>query len=180
MPIAGTPQREGSGAPLPERRRVSIEKQLEQSRIEPVQERPETMPGMPQERDLHAMQRELDAGLLSRFKSKKKKTVLPPVRQKDEVTKKIETVMSEGLMETYRQLPQYKQVEFRIKGEETARAIRGLMQRPKLRIKKLLKLLFEWLKILPGVNRFFIEQEAKLKAQRIMELHESERARRSG
>ena len=163
-----------------EKRRMRAPFETEQK---PTPERatiPETTPlpeqqSLPTENIPHVQAQE---GLLARFKQKKfKPSAIPRTGQKDETTKKIETVMSEGLAQLYQQMPEFKRVEFKIKGEETARDIRTLFNKPKLHLKKLLKLLLAWLKIIPGVNRFFLEQEAKIKAERLIELHDEEHNR---
>ena len=38
--------------------------------------------------------------------------------------------------------------------------------------KKIFQLILEWLKLLPGINRFFLEQEAKIKTDRIIHLNQ--------
>ena len=44
------------------------------------------------------------------------------------------------------------------------------MQQTKIQVKKIFILIISWLKIIPGVNKFFLEQEAKIKADRILDL----------
>ena len=39
-----------------------------------------------------------------------------------------------------------------------------------MKARKVLKLIKGWLKMIPGVSRFFLEQEAAIKAQKIMEI----------
>lgn len=102
--------------------------------------------------------------------SKKKPTLVQP-RVRDEITLKVEHIMEEGLADAYRALTPLQQQEFKIKGEETAWKIRDLLRETHVKIKKIFRLLIEWLKILPGINRFFLEQEAKIKADRIISLH---------
>lgn len=84
----------------------------------------------------------------------------------------IENILSEGLQEEYEQLDPATQQRFRQTGEETATQIESLLQSTKIQIQKLIVLITSWLKILPGVNSFFIQQEAKIKADKILKLHE--------
>ncbi len=100
----------------------------------------------------------------------KKKTVKPIPPVKDQVTVQIEHIMEEGLGDAYKEMTPVQQQQFKIKGEETALKIRQLIKQGKLKIKTIFKLLIEWLVMLPGVNRFFAEQEAKIKADKIIEL----------
>jgi len=85
---------------------------------------------------------------------KRKPTAIPQYR--DEITVKIEKILEEGL-------------------EQTAFKIRELMRGAHVKIKKIFRLIIEWLRMLPGVNIFFLEQEAKIKADKILALKERER-----
>ncbi len=107
--------------------------------------------------------------------TKKKKMVIPTV--KDEITIRIERVMEEDIVDAFKEMTPVQQQEFKIKGEETAWQIRQILKKTKFKLKEIFKLLFEWLRLLPGVNKFFIEQEAKIKADKIFSLrkhHQSE------
>lgn len=106
--------------------------------------------------------------LLGVSKKKPRPTHIPQVR--DALTIQIEHIMEEGLQEAYKELSTVEQQEFKIKGEETAWEIRALLKQAKLKIKTIFKLLVSWLKLLPGVNRFFLEQEAKIKVDKIISL----------
>lgn len=97
------------------------------------------------------------------------KTILPQVR--DEVAVKIEKILEDGVADAYSRLSPIAKQEFKIKGEETALKIRELLKGAHVKVKKIFRLILSWLKLLPGVNRFFIEQEAKIKTDRIIALH---------
>lgn len=101
--------------------------------------------------------------------TKKKSAPIPQVR--DEVIIQLEKIMSKGLDDIYRDLSPLKKQEFKIRGEEIAFEIRDLLRATKVNLKKIFGLLFEWLKILPGVNKFFLEQDAKIKADLIYALN---------
>ncbi len=103
---------------------------------------------------------------------RRKPTTIPQVR--DEVTVKIEKIMEEGLGDAFSRLSPVAKQEFKIKGEETAKKIRALMKGTKVKAKKVFALILQWLKLLPGVNRFFLEQEAKIKTDRILNLKKTE------
>ncbi len=123
--------------------------------------------GMPQEK-IENIESAIDALKRKLKGNKKKKTVIPSV--KDELTRKVEQVMEEGLADAYRELTPVQQQEFKIKGEETAWKIRELFKKTHLKVKEIFRLLVEWLRLLPGINKFFIEQEAKIKADKILSL----------
>ncbi|PIT88087.1 MAG: hypothetical protein COU29_03680 [Candidatus Magasanikbacteria bacterium CG10_big_fil_rev_8_21_14_0_10_36_32] len=111
-----------------------------------------------------------EKSLLSKLPFKKKK-IIPPTRIiRDELALKVEKIMEEGIRESYEKLSPIAQQEFKIKGEETADKISELLHATKIKVKKIFRLILEWLYMLPGVNRFFLEQEAKIKTDYIIGL----------
>lgn len=94
---------------------------------------------------------------------------------KDPILKQVEEILAEDLTETYNSLPPALQQRFKKEGEETATAIQRMMQGAKVHAKKVLQLLVRWLRIIPHVNRFFLEQEAKIKTDRILALAERQK-----
>ena len=101
-----------------------------------------------------------------------------PVVQ-DETVLKIEKILESGLGDQFAQLSPIAKQEFKIKGEETATKIKELMSSTHIKVKKILWLIIEWLKILPGINKFFLEQEAKIKTDQLIELHEIQKNKHS-
>lgn len=91
---------------------------------------------------------------------------------------KVEEVMANGLDTTYQSMTPEQQDKFRKKGEEVAKAIEDLTAKLKLTARKVLLLLRSWLKLIPGINKFFLEQEAKLKTDEIMKLGREEMLKR--
>jgi len=86
-------------------------------------------------------------------------------------TKKIvEEILSENMVEIYEGLPLNLQEEFKKQGDETATQISKLLQQAKDVTRQILDLIKKWLKIIPGLNKFFIEQEAKTKTAKLMAL----------
>jgi len=92
--------------------------------------------------------------------------------QKTEEQIKIENILSEHLDNLFLQMTPQQQMTFRQKGEETANKIEKLLLQAKVKAKEVLGLIREWLKFLPGLNKFFLEQEAKIKTDRILNIHE--------
>ncbi len=86
----------------------------------------------------------------------------------DPEVKKIENILAEDLEDIYKNLPSEKQVEFKKRGEETAVQISLLLKNVKIKVKEVLELIRDWLKIIPGVNKFFLEQEAKIKTDKLL------------
>ncbi len=94
------------------------------------------------------------------------------VLAKSETVKEIENILSEGLESVYQNLPAAMREQFKKKGEETASKIEKIISQTKIAVKKVLALIFDWLKIIPGVNRLFLEQESKIKTDKILALAE--------
>lgn len=96
--------------------------------------------------------------------------------KKDPDLQLIEDILAGDLMKVYQDLSPEKQKEFKIKGEETASKIKELIDTAKVKAKSVLQLIKEWLKLIPGINRFFLEQEAKIKTDQVMELVEKKKS----
>lgn len=110
-------------------------------------------------------------GLKKKLKSTKKKpSQIPQIR--DEVTVAIEKIMEEDLKDAFKELTPIQQQEFKLKGEKTASEIRLLLKKTHVKVKTIFRLLLEWLKMLPGINKFFLEQEAKIKTDKILAMKE--------
>lgn len=171
--VPNTPREESSFVPHPEQRISSVE------RMPQTAEQRERVPESEMQRT--GQENFLDEaieGLRGKLKKPKKQkpTHIPQVR--DELTVKVEKIMEEGLADAYNELSPIERQEFKIKGEETALQIRELLKATHIKIKNVFKLLFSWLKLLPGINRFYLEQEAKIKADKIVSLHEATTGRR--
>ena len=98
----------------------------------------------------------------------------------DRLTEEIEDIMEEDLTDLFLSMDPKQQQEFKEKGEETLGKIRELVGKAKVNARKVFSLLKDWLKIIPGVNRFFLLQEAKLKTDKILLVSEEEKRRGSG
>lgn len=94
-------------------------------------------------------------------------TPVAPPPQSEEMAE-IERILSDGLEDIYLELPPAAQAQFRLKGEETAAKVLTLLQQAKVQVDKVLAAIRDWLKIIPGVNKFFLEQEAKIKTDRLL------------
>lgn len=91
-------------------------------------------------------------------------------QQRQQRKKQVEKILQDDLEEVYINLPPNKQKEFKTVGEQTANEINNLLEKAKVKIKKIINLIKKWLSIIPGVNKFFLEQEAKIKTDEIMKL----------
>ena len=94
--------------------------------------------------------------------------------EKDAVLVDIETMLAEDLTELFLALPDEKKWEFKQKGEETAGKIREMIAQGKVKMKKIFDLIREWLQMVPGVNTYFLQQEAKIKADKVLKYAEEQ------
>lgn len=84
--------------------------------------------------------------------------------------KQIERILSYGLEEIYLNLAPEKKKQFKRAGEETAVKINQLLSKAKINLGAIVKLIIKWLSLIPGLNKYFLEQEAKIKADEIIKL----------
>lgn len=84
------------------------------------------------------------------------------------VFKKIEGILADGLMDIYISLSAEQQRLFKARGEAVAKMVTDMVMRGKMSLKKIWRLIKSWLGSLPGVNTYFLEQEAKIKTDHVM------------
>ena len=89
---------------------------------------------------------------------------------KDRLARAIEGVMEEDMTDLFLKMSPEQQQEFKSKGEETVSKIKILLAAAKVNTRKIFSLIKAWLKMIPGVNRFFLLQEAKIKTDKIIHL----------
>jgi len=87
---------------------------------------------------------------------------------KSEFLLQVENVLADGLGDVYAGMEQDLKIKFKNKGEEIAQKIEMIIAQGKARVKQILSWIREWLKMIPGVNKFFLEQEAKIKTDKIL------------
>lgn len=92
-------------------------------------------------------------------------------RKTTPLQKEVEGLLEEGLGDFYQELAPAEQAEFRRQGEETAIKITDLLSKAAIKVRDIIKLIRDWLKVITGVNKYFLEQEAKIKADKILKLH---------
>jgi hypothetical protein len=86
---------------------------------------------------------------------------------KSEFLLQIEDILADGLGDMYVKMEPSFRTRFKEKGEEVARKIEAGVAEGKVRVKLILEWIRLWLRTIPGVNKFFLEQEAKIKADKI-------------
>lgn len=97
--------------------------------------------------------------------------VVTKVAKDDIKLEKVESILSAGLDKMFLSMDPVKQQEFKAKGEETARKITVLLKTAKATVGKIINLIVDWLRLIPRVNKHFLEQEAKIKADQIMAIY---------
>ncbi|MFZ2682207.1 MAG: hypothetical protein WAZ14_03895 [Patescibacteria group bacterium] len=97
---------------------------------------------------------------------------------KDPSLTEIENILSENLGDIYSQLPESKREAFRVKGEEIAKTVQTMLQGAKVKTHKILQLVSSWLGMIPGVNLYFLRQEAKIKLDKLLD-YQAEQAKLS-
>jgi hypothetical protein len=93
-----------------------------------------------------------------------------PVSAAEQQLQQIESVLAEGLHDVFVSLPPAEQQKFKVAGEQAAREVSGLLAQVKVKVDAIIAVLKRWLGTLPGVNTFFVEQEAKIKAEKLVRL----------
>lgn len=87
-------------------------------------------------------------------------------RQKKEIDK----ILAFGLDQIFLEMSPKEQQRFRLAGEETVTKINELLSKTQVKVKQIVELIKKWLKLIPGVNKYFLEKEAKIKADKIINL----------
>ena len=91
--------------------------------------------------------------------------------QSDINLRKVEDILSQGMESVFLSMDAHTQEIFKIEGEKTAKKINSLMQKAKVKFSELISLISLWLKIIPRVNKYYLEQEAKIKADAIIKIY---------
>ena len=87
----------------------------------------------------------------------------------------IESILEEDLADLFFRLDPQTQLEFKMEGEKVTQGISKILSQAKIRAKKIVDLIRYWLRIIPGINKHFLEQEAKIKADKILALADKDR-----
>jgi len=82
----------------------------------------------------------------------------------------IENILEDDLSEAFKTMDKAMQMRFKQEGERTASKIEQVLHQAKTKVKEILSLIRNWLRIIPGANKFFVEQETKIKVDKIMAL----------
>jgi len=163
MPIPDKQTKES--APKPSE--AMPEKEIKVEKISLPEVKPEVAPAITKEAEAEK------AGPIEKVRERigAVKPSAPPTTEEKETEAKIEKILEEDLEDTYFNLPEGQKKEFKESGEQTAWKITDIIyHKPKFFIIRIVNLIRGWLKKIPGVNKFFVEQETKIKAEKIIEL----------
>jgi hypothetical protein len=92
----------------------------------------------------------------------------PKLEQEDELMQRVEEILANDVGEFYMDLDPTTQAKFKQQGEDAVVKINTILKQAKVRAKEIIVIITEWLQIVPGLNKFFIEQSAKIKTDKIM------------
>ncbi|MBI2416283.1 MAG: hypothetical protein HYV33_06550 [Candidatus Kerfeldbacteria bacterium] len=98
----------------------------------------------------------------------RKDQVMTDDANKSDTVIAIEEILADNLGEVYQRMSPAEQEQFKQKGEEVARTIADMTTKLKATAKKILQLIREWLQLIPGVSKYFLEQEAKIKTDELL------------
>lgn len=98
------------------------------------------------------------------------KPLPPPEAPPDEAQQAIGKIFQAHLADAFQELEPLARPVFDTKAEETARAVRVLLEAPKVDSEKIYQTIYGWLQILPNTNNAFLVQEAWLKTQAVLAL----------
>jgi len=91
--------------------------------------------------------------------------------QKERI-KQIDKILSEDMSDIFLNLPKDKQKEFKEVGEKTVLKINQLLEKTKIKVGQIIVLIKNWLGIIPNANKYYLEQEAKIKTDKIIKLND--------
>jgi hypothetical protein len=97
-------------------------------------------------------------------------SVNPTVIRSDSVVQ-IEHILQEDLLGVYQRLDPRGQQKMKQGGEKAAAKIDQLVRTAKVTAKRVLDIIRQWLKSIPGVNKHYLEQEAKIKTDKILAMN---------
>lgn len=87
----------------------------------------------------------------------------------------VEAILEENLQEVFRGMSPEQQQRFKQEGEKTAQKVTELLSAVKVKVQAITKVILRWLRFIPGVSQYYLEQEAKIKTDKILRLRHPEK-----
>lgn len=105
-----------------------------------------------------------------------------PPKQTDQIASQIDRILEDGLSDFYKTLPDSIKPKFKKQGEEISKIVTVMVRQAKVKVRTIVDLIRKWLRMIPGVNQYFLDQEAKIKTDQIVMLarYEEERKHTGG
>lgn len=94
--------------------------------------------------------------------------VVASLTDADLLRRRIEDILAEGLAKTFQALPPATQAQFKVVGEQTAVRITNEVRHRTPRLERLINAVTAWLRLIPNLNPYYLEQEAKMKVEKIL------------
>jgi hypothetical protein len=85
----------------------------------------------------------------------------------------VDNILEDGLDKFFLEMNPQEQKNFKEEGEKTVFKINKLLDKAKVSMSKIISLIKNWLNLIPKTNRYFLEQEAKIKADKIFKINKS-------
>lgn len=85
----------------------------------------------------------------------------------------IDDILEDGLDSFFLQMNPQEQKRFKEEGEKTTFKINQLLDKAKVSVSKIVSLIKRWLSLIPRTNKYFLEQEAKIKADKIFKINKN-------
>ena len=82
----------------------------------------------------------------------------------------IENILADGMDQVFLKMTPREQAEFKLEGEKAATKINQLLDKAKVGVGKVINIILRWLGLIPNANKFYLEQEAKIKADKILKI----------
>ncbi|MFH1046876.1 MAG: hypothetical protein V1738_01110 [Patescibacteria group bacterium] len=95
-------------------------------------------------------------------------TVSTEVANRDPLLIAVERELEDGLWDEYRELPIDLRSRFKAEGERIAQVVRDGIATGRLTARRVVEMITDWLKMIPHVNKWFLRQEAKIKADALL------------
>jgi len=103
-----------------------------------------------------------------------------PVPTKDPTTQAVEKILEEDLGDLYVKLDPQARQKVKAEGDVLVNKLKIMVDGVRVHARKVLHLIRDWLKMIPGINKYFLEQEAKIKTDQIIDLAEGEKQKKQG
>lgn len=100
--------------------------------------------------------------------------VRTPAAPKDPTTAAVEKILEQDLGDLYVKLDPETKKKLRVRGDILTERLKAVVSGARVKARRILSWIRDWLRLIPGINKYFLEQEAKIKTDKILELAEGQ------